>query len=51
MTDRASVHTGKATEHFLHRNETLILVNTVTEQFSKWNAAEQKPIQYSVNMA
>ena len=32
MTDRASVHTGNASEHFLHRNRRLILVHTVREQ-------------------
>ena len=32
MTDRASVHTGNALEHFLHRNRTLILVHTVPDQ-------------------
>ena len=37
MTDRASVHTGNATELFLHRNGTLVLVHTFTEQFSKRN--------------
>ena len=42
MTDRASVHTGNASEQFLHRNRTLILVHTVPEQ---------TPIRYSVNKA
>ena len=51
MTDRASVHTGNATERFLHRSETLILVHTVTERFSKRKGAEQKPIRHSVNIA
>ena len=32
MTDRASVHTGNATEQFLRRNGILILVHTVSEQ-------------------
>ena len=35
MTDRASVHTGNASEQFLHRNITLILVHTVPEQLLK----------------
>ena len=35
VTDRASVHTGKASEQFLHRNRTLILVHTVPEQLLK----------------
>ena len=42
MTDRASVHTGNASEQFLLHNGTLILVHTVPEQ---------KPIRYSVNIA
>ena len=32
MTDRAPVHTGNASEQFLHRNRTLILIHTVSEQ-------------------
>ena len=32
ITDRASVHTGNASEQFLHHNRTLILVHTVPEQ-------------------
>ena len=32
MTDRASVHTGNASEQFVLRNRTLILVHTVPEQ-------------------
>ena len=35
MTDRAPVHTGNASEQFLHRNRTLILVHTVPEQLLK----------------
>ena len=35
MTDRASVHTGNASEQFRHRNRTLILVYTVPEQLLK----------------
>ena len=35
MTDRAPVHTGNASEQFLHRNRTLILVHAVTEQLLK----------------
>ena len=35
MTDRAAVHTGKASEQFLHCNITLILVHTVPEQLFK----------------
>ena len=35
MTDRASVHTGNASEQFLHPNRTLILVHTVPEQHLK----------------
>ena len=47
MTDRDCVHTGNASEQFLLRNRTLILVHTVSEQLE----TEQKPIRYSVNMA
>ena len=32
ITDRASVHTGNASEQFLHHNRTLIPVHTVPEQ-------------------
>ena len=35
MTDRACVHTGNASEQFLLRNRTLILVHTVSEQLLK----------------
>ena len=35
MTGRASVHTRNASEQFLHRNRTLILVHTVPEQLLK----------------
>ena len=35
MTDRACVHTGNASEQFLFRNRTLILVHTVSEQLLK----------------
>ena len=35
VTDRASVHTGNASEQFLHRNRILILVHTVPEQLLK----------------
>ena len=35
MTDRACVHTGNASEQFLLRNKTLILVHTVSEQLLK----------------
>ena len=48
MTDRASVHTGNASEQSLHRNRTLILVYTVPDQPLQ---TEQKPIRYSVNIA
>ena len=37
MTDRASVHTGNASEQFLHHNRTLILVHTVPEQLLQWS--------------
>ena len=37
MTDRDSVHTGNATEQFLHRKGILILVHTVSEQLLKRN--------------
>ena len=37
MTDRACVHAGNASEQFLLRNRTLILVHTVLEQFLKWS--------------
>ena len=33
--DRASVHTGNASEQFLHHNRTLIPVHTVPEQLLK----------------
>ena len=35
MVDNASVHTGNATEQFLHRNRMLVLVHTVPEQLLK----------------
>ena len=35
MTDKASVHTGNASERFVLRNRTLILVHTVLEQLLK----------------
>ena len=35
VTDRASVHTGNASEQFLHHNRTLIPVHTVPEQLLK----------------
>ena len=35
MTDRASVHTGNASEQFLHPKRTLILIHTVPEQHLK----------------
>ena len=35
MTDRAPVHTENASEQFLRRNRTLILVHTVPEQLLK----------------
>ena len=35
MTDRASVHTGNASEQFLYHNRTLIPVHTVPEQLLK----------------
>ena len=35
VTDRASVHTGNASEQFLHRDRILILVHTVPEQLLK----------------
>ena len=35
MTDRACIHTGNASEQFLLRNRTLILVHTVSEQLLK----------------
>ena len=47
MTDRASVHTEDASEQFLHRNRTLILVHCTGATFE----TGQKPIQYSVNIA
>ena len=37
ITDRASVHTGNASEQFLHHNRTLIPVHTVPEQLLKRN--------------
>ena len=35
--DRACVHNGNASEQFLLRNRTLILVHTVPEQLLKWS--------------
>ena len=35
MADRASVHTGNASEQFLHHNRTLILVHTLPEKLLK----------------
>ena len=35
MADRVPVHTGNASEQFLNRNKTLILVHTVPEQLLK----------------
>ena len=35
ITERASVHTGNASEQFLHHNRTLIPVPTVSEQLLK----------------
>ena len=35
ITDRASVHTGNASERFQHHNRTLIPVHTVPEQLLK----------------
>ena len=35
ITDRASVHTGNASEQFLHHNRTSIPVHTVPEQLLK----------------
>ena len=35
MTDKDPVHTGNASEQFLHRHRTLILVHTVPEQLLK----------------
>ena len=35
IMDRASVHTGNASEQFLHHNRTLIPVHTVPEQLLK----------------
>ena len=37
VTNRASVHTGNASEQFLHHNRTLIPVHTVPEQLLKWS--------------
>ena len=47
ITDRASVHTGNASEPFLHRNGTLILVHTVLEQLSK----QSKNLSIQLNIA
>ena len=35
MTDRAPIHTGNASEQFLHHNKTLIPAHTVPEQLLK----------------
>ena len=48
ITDKASVHTGHASEQFLHRNRTLILCSHCTRATF---ATEQKPNRYSVNIA
>ena len=51
ITDSASAQTGSSTEQILHHNGTLILVCTVTGQFSKRNGDGKKPTRYSVNIA
>ena len=43
ITDRASVHTGNASEQFLHYNRTLIPVHIVPKQL--------KPVRYGANIA
>ena len=35
MTGKARVHTGNASEQFLHRNETIIFIHVVAEQLLK----------------
>ena len=36
ITDRASVHTGNASEQFLHHNRTLVPAHTIPKQLLKW---------------
>ena len=46
ITDKASVHTGNASEQFVHHNRILIPVHTIPEQLLK-----RSKIRYSVNIA
>ena len=48
MTDMAFVHTGNATEQFLHRNGTVSLISHCTGATFE---LEQKPVRYSMNKA
>ena len=48
MTDRGSVHTGNASEQFLHCNRT---ANSYLHCTGTTSETEQKPVQYSVNIA
>ena len=49
ITDRASVHTGNASEQFLHCNRTLIPVNTVPEQLLKRSKTYPVQCEHSLN--
>ena len=49
MTDSACVHTGNATEQFLHRNETLIFVHIVLEELLKWSKTYPVQCEHSLN--
>ena len=48
MTDSASVYTGNASEQFLHQQQD---INSCSHCTWKTFKMEQKPIQYSVNIA
>ena len=47
MTNRASVHTGSATEQIVHRNKTFTLVHTVPEHIleTERSRAKSYPVQ------
>ena len=49
MVDNASVHTGNATEQFLHRNRMLVLVHTVPEQLLKRSKVYPVQCEHSLN--
>ena len=51
MTDRACVHTGNASEQFLLRNRTLILVHIVSEQLLKLAKTYPLQCEHSLNQS